>query len=66
MTWEKFKTRLKKHEIILMKKNGGSFGLGRKSLGFVTDLDFGFGCRYQNQVSVVHYFHIQTIHQWES
>ena len=44
MTWELFKTRHKKHEKYLRKRqkikekeNGGSFDLGAKSLGSDTD-----------------------------
>ena len=39
MTWEIFKTRHKKHEKNMRKENGGSFGLGRKSLGSDTDTE---------------------------
>ena len=39
MTWQIFKTRHKKYENNSRKDNGGSFGLGKKSLGSDTNTE---------------------------
>ena len=37
MNWQIFRTKHKKHENNLIKDTGGSFGLGKKSLGTDTE-----------------------------